>query len=57
MNSGGENSFAVKLSEHVIGIEPHIIASIIGKPRPSALDGNNINFEELFDVFSAPITK
>ena len=47
INSVGENSFAVKLSEQVIGIDPQIIPSIIGNPRPSAEDGNNTNFEEL----------
>ena len=47
IKSCGENSFAVKLSEQVIGIDPQIIPSIMGNPRPSAEDGNNTNFEEL----------
>ena len=47
MKSGGENSFAVKLSEHEIGIEPQIIPSIIDKPIPSAFEGSNTNLEEL----------
>ena len=51
IKSGGENSFAVKLSEQVIGIAPHIIPSIIDKPIPSDLDGNKTNFEELYNSF------
>ena len=49
----GENSFEVKLSEQVIGIDPHIIPSIMGKPNPSALDGKRINFEELYNTFKS----
>ena len=46
MNSKGENSDAVKLSEHVIGIHPQIIPSIIDKPIPSAFEGNKTNLDE-----------
>ena len=49
IKSSGENSFAVKLSLQVMGMEPQIIPSIMDKPIPSALDGNKTNFEEKKD--------
>ena len=48
-----ENSFAVKLSEQVIGIAPQIIPSISGRPIPSALDGRRTNCVELYKLFNS----
>ena len=39
--ASGKNSFAVLLSEQAIGKDPHIIASIIVSPSPSAFEGKN----------------
>jgi len=54
----GENSFAVKLSEQVIGMDPQIMPSIIDKPIPSFLDGNKTYFDELYNfIFIEPLKK
>ena len=51
IKSFGKNSLAVSLSVHVIGIDPHIIASIIGNPMPSCFDGRSKYFVELYNYF------
>ena len=47
VNSLGDNSIAVGLSLQVIGIDPASIASIIGNPNPSKVEGSNKNLQEL----------
>ena len=53
IKSRGRNSFAVSLSEHVIGNAPQIIDSIMGKPIPSAFEGRRTNCVELYKLFNS----